>query len=66
MTENRLSQLDVAALLHGVLFAYQKTLKEVLGETPSALRGEQAIWVFRRLTRRHPWGSRISRIGMRP
>ena len=40
MTENRLSQLDVAALFHGVLFAYQKTLKEVLGETPSALIGE--------------------------
>jgi len=49
LTGKKLTQLDVASLFHGVLFAYQKALKDVLGQTPSSLIAKQAIPIFERI-----------------
>lgn len=36
MSQKGLAQLDVAALFHCVLFAYQKALRDILGPTPTS------------------------------
>jgi len=46
LTGKKLAQLDVGALFHGVLFAHQKVLKEVLGQTPSFVIATHTIPIF--------------------
>jgi len=43
------SQFDVVALLHGILFAYQKTLKDIYGEAPSSLVLMQTIPIIKEI-----------------
>lgn len=52
MPEEKLDQFDVAAIFHGILFAYQKTVMNFLGETPSSVITAQTIPVIEEIIER--------------
>jgi len=50
MTES-LDQLDIGTLLHGILFAYQKSVKDILG-TGSAIFVHPVLSIIKRINKR--------------
>lgn len=49
--EKSLDQLDIGTLLHGILFAYQKSLKDILG-TGSATFVHPVLDIIKRINKR--------------
>lgn len=49
MSERKLSESDLGALFHTVLFAYQKTLRQTFGDTPSLMLTKFTIPIIEKI-----------------
>ncbi len=49
MSEGKLAQLDVAAVFHGILFAYQRIIMDFMGEVSSAVLTARTMPIVERM-----------------